>query len=95
MPLDVDNVLLGVELWFGCEALSEIDLLYHLNSCATMNTSNLNVHQLLMTAHPNLVAEYIQYDDSNPFQPLQLSCAVRNLEIAESVHDKLTAIDRY
>ena len=45
MPLDVDNGLPGVELWFGREAPYEIGLLCHLDSCAAMNTGNLQVHQ--------------------------------------------------
>ena len=48
-----------------------------------------------MTAHPHLVAEYIQYDDTTPFQPIQLACAVRDLEKVESMHGKLTEIVRY
>ena len=62
MPLDVDNGLPGVELWFGRDAHSEIGLLCHIDSCAAMNTCNLQVHQWLMTTHPHLVAKYIQYD---------------------------------
>ena len=65
--LDIYNGLTGVNIWFGCKDLSEIGLLCHLDSCTAMNTGNLQVHQWLMTAHPHLVAEYIQYDDSNPF----------------------------
>ena len=79
MPLDVDNGLPGVELWFDREVLSEIGLLFYLDSCAVMNTVNLNVHQLLMTEHTYLVAECIQYDDATSFQPLQLACAVKDL----------------
>ena len=59
-----------------------------------MNTGNLQVHKWLMTAHPTIVAEYIQYDDSDPFQPLQLYCAVNSLDDIESMHGKLTTIDR-
>ena len=62
MPLDVDNGLPGVELWFGHESVSEVGLLCHLDSCAAINTGNLHVHQCLITAHPHLVAEYLQYD---------------------------------
>ena len=40
MPLDVDNGLIGVELCFGSESLSEIDLLCHIDSRAAMNTDN-------------------------------------------------------
>ena len=95
MPLDVDTGLPGVELWFGLEKPSEIGLLYHLDLCAAMNTGNLHVHQWLITTHPHLVAEYIQYDDATPFQPLQLACAVRDLDTVKSMYGKLTAVVRY
>ena len=44
MPLDVDNGLPGIELWFGKEENSEVGLLCHLDSWAAMNTGNLRVH---------------------------------------------------
>ena len=53
------------------------------------------VHQWLMTTYPEIVAEYIQFDDSDPFQPLQLECAVSDLSAVEDNHGKLTAIVRY
>ena len=70
----------GIELCFGKVCTSEVGLLCHLDSCAAMNTVNLRVHQWLITTYPHLVSEYIQYDDSLPFQPLQLSCAVTYME---------------
>ena len=76
MPLDVDNGLPGIELWLGRDTTSEFRLLMHLDSCATMDTGNLSVHQWLMTNHPHLVAEYIQYNNAHQFKPLQLVCAV-------------------
>ena len=93
--LDVDNGLPGVELWFGHESMSKVGILYHLYSCATMNTGNLHVHQRLVAAHPHLVGEYIEYNKSNPFQPLQLSCVVKDLESVDSIHGKLITIVRY
>ena len=47
-----------------------------------------------MKKHPHLVAEYNQIDDSRPFEPLQLHCAVMDLERVESMHGKLTVIVR-
>ena len=44
MSLDVDNSLPGIELWVGNSEASEVDLLYHLNSFAAMDTVNLQVH---------------------------------------------------
>ena len=60
-----------------------------------MNTGNLLLHQFIITRHPYIVAEYIQYDDSNPFNPIQLQCAVNDLDKTTEEHGKLTAIVRY
>ena len=95
MPIDVDNGLPGIKLWFGREETNEADLLCHMDTYATMNTGNLAVHQWLITTQPYLVVEYIQYDDSRPFEPLQLHCADEDLSKTESMHGKLTGIARY
>lgn len=95
MPLDVDNGLPGIEMWFGKNEDSEVGFLCHLDTCAAMNTGNLRVHQWLMTQYPDIVAEYLQYDDETPFEPLQLQVAIKDVEKAESKHGKLTAIVRY
>ena len=67
----------------------------HLNSCASVNTSNIGVHQWLMKTHPHLVTEYIQYDDTNHFRPLQLACDVKNYENVLSIYGKSTAVVHY
>ena len=41
------------------------------------------------------VADDIQYNDSTPFQSLQLYCAVIDVEKEKSMHGKLTALVRY
>ena len=43
-----------------------------MDTYAAMNTGNLTVHKWLMTKYPELVAEYIQVNDSRPFEPLKL-----------------------
>ena len=95
MPLDVDNGLPGIELWFGTSTKNEISFICHMDTCAAMNTGNLTVHKWLMSKYPHLVAEYIQFDDSRPFEPLKLHCAVEDLVATESLHGKLTSIVRY
>jgi len=95
MPLDVDNGLPGIELWFGNNATEEIGFICHMATCAAMNMGNLSVHQWLMTTHLHLVAEYIQFDDVHSFEPLRLYCAVEDLAKIESMHGKLTGIVRY
>ena len=65
MPLDVDNVLPGIEIWFGTDPANEISFIHHMDTCAAMNTGNLLVHKWLMTQNPELVAEYIQFNDAH------------------------------
>ena len=59
MPLDVDNGLLVVELWFGSNDDNEVGFMCHLDTCAAIDTGNLRVHQWLMTKHPDIVTEYL------------------------------------
>ena len=63
MPLDVNNGLSDIESWFGSSPTNEISFICHIDKCAAMNTGNLTVHKWLMTKHPHLVTEYIQFDD--------------------------------
>ena len=95
MTLDVDNFLPDIELWFGTSPFNEVRFICHMDTCAAMNTGYLLVHKWLMTKHPHLVAEYIQFDNSCPFEPLQLHCAVVDLERAEFMYCKLTDIVIY
>ena len=95
MPLDLDNGLPGILVRFGNTDSNELSFICLVDTCAAMNTGNLLVHQWIMTQYPELVAEYIQYDDENPFQPLKLECAVKDLAKADDLSSKLTAIVRY
>ena len=70
-------------------------LLCRLESCATMNTLKLHVYNCLITTHPHLVTEFIQYDYANMFQPLKLVYTVKDQEQIEYIYDNLTAIVRY
>ena len=45
IPLDVDNTLPGIELWFGKDPSSDIGLLGHLDIYAAITRGNLLVHQ--------------------------------------------------
>ena len=95
MPLDVDNGLPGIEMRFGKTDETEVTFICHVDTCAAMSTGNLKVHEWIMTTYPSIVAEYIQYNDDTPFEPIQLSCAVQDLDKVQSEHGNLTAIVRY
>lgn len=98
MPLDVDNGLPGLQFWFGTEASNEVGFIYHMDTCAAMNTKNLTVHKWVITNHPHFVAEYIQYDNIR-FKPLQFHCTVEDLELGAWSLEKdrvyAHAINRY
>ena len=83
MPIDVDNGPPSIGLWFGREEANEVGLLCHMDTCTAMNTGNLAVHQWLITTQPHLVAEYIQFDDRWPLEPLKLHWSAENLSQTE------------
>ena len=95
MPLELDNGLPGIVLRLGKADEQNASFLCHVDSCAAMNTGNLLLHQYIITHFPDTVAEYIQYDDKEPFEPIRLECAVQDVAKVENEHGKLTAIVRY
>ena len=105
MPLDVDNGLPAIAMQFGIENNSPNSLISftcHIDSCAAMNTGNMLIHQWIMTNYPNIVAEYISYNDNTPFQPIQLLCALKgttnphhHTQAEIDAANSLTAIVRY
>lgn len=96
MPLDLDNGLPAADVRFGSNDDNEVNFCCHIDSCAAMNAGNLRVHQWIITTYPDIVEEYIQYDDANPFQPIMLECAVEDAKrMMEDTGGKLTAIVRY
>ena len=48
-----------------------------------------------MTHHTHIVAEYVQFDDATPFQPLQLQYVVNELVNTEPMHGELITVLRY
>ena len=52
-------------------------------------------HRHACRYNPHLVAEYIQFNDSRPFELLQLQCVVEDLVKTESMYGKLTLILQY
>ena len=94
MPIDIDNRLPGISLRLGTSNANEISILCHVDTCAAMCTGNLKVHKWIMTAFPETVMDYVEFDDTEPFNPVQLSCAIEQGNIAPD-SGKLTAVVRY
>ncbi|GFH59514.1 predicted protein [Chaetoceros tenuissimus] len=47
----------------------------HMDSCAALSVGSLKVHQYIMQTHPDVVHEYIQFDNPASFEPICLSVA--------------------
>ena len=64
MPLDLDNSLQGVILQIGKTNNDEtISSLAHVGTWSNLNTGNILLHKYMMTQHPSLVAELIQFEN--------------------------------
>jgi hypothetical protein len=49
-----------------------------------------------MSERPDLVAEFVSFDDSNPFEPIKLGGAIRDPDDFDATdHGNLTAVVRY
>ena len=82
IPIDKDNSLPGIPLKIGQTSYSiSPNFLAHIDTCASMNTGNILLHQWIVTTYPACVAEYTQFDDdNNEFQPIQLQVAINNYD---------------
>ena len=60
-----------------------------------MNIGNIEIHQWIINELPEIVSEYIKYDDTNPFQPLQLQVDFKVFEATQVDTGKLTALVQY
>ena len=66
MPLDIDNILPGILLKIGYTYYSiSPNFLAHIDTCASMNTDKLLLHQWIIKKYPACVAEYTQFYDKN------------------------------
>ena len=96
MPLDLDNGLPGITMKFGKDRNAPgASFLCHLDTCAGMSTGRLDVHKCIATRFPSIVAEWIEYTDDNPFDPIKLDCAVEDLGTNAEGYGHLTHIVRY
>ena len=60
-----------------------------------MNVGNLKIHQCFITTHPEIFSRYIQYDDENPFDTIQINYAVEDYENMKDTYGKLTSLVVY
>ena len=78
----------------GCDS-HRLPCRFHLDSCSSINTGNLLVHQWLVTKYPDIADSYEQFDDANPFRPNILARALDNDDTENFVPWNITAIFTY
>ena len=79
MPITIHNWLPCIDLTFGpINDASAVKLAVPWDSCAALNSSNLQFHCWIISQYPHLVSEFIMFDNKNPFEPIKLSGAVTN-----------------
>ena len=66
MHLDNENGLLGILLKIvPTSSFISPNCIAYIDTCASMNTGNLLMHQWIITTYPACVAEKTQFDDNN------------------------------
>ena len=96
MPIAIDNGLPHITFDLGANASTDPTLCGLMDTCGALNTGYLLFHLWLKSERPDLVAEFISFDDANPFEPIKLGGAIRDpADFDASDHGNLTAVIRY
>jgi hypothetical protein len=96
MPIAIDNGLPHITFDLGANKLTDPSLCGLMDTCGALNTGYLLFHLWLKSERPDLVAEYISFDDTNKFEPIKLGGAIRDpADFDASDHGNLTAVIRY
>jgi len=96
MPIAIDNGLPHITFDLGTDPALDPSLCGLMDTCGALNTGYLLFHLWLKSERPDLVAEFVSFDDSNPFEPIKLGGAIRDpSDFDASDHGNLTAVIRY
>ena len=97
MPISIHNGLPCIDLTLGPrDDASAITLAVLWDSCAALNSGNLQFHCWIMSQYPHLVSDFHMFDDTNPFEPIKLLGAVTNSDSYDAdTHGQLTGVIRY
>ena len=70
MPIAIDNGVPHITFSLGSDPALDPTLCGLMDTCGALNTGYLLFHLWLMSERPDLVAEFISFDDSDPFEPI-------------------------
>jgi hypothetical protein len=96
MPIAIDNGLPHLTFALGSDSDFDPTLCGLMDTYGALNIGHLLFHLWLMSERPDLVAEFVSFDDSNPFEPIKLGGAICDpINFDASTHGNLTADIRY
>jgi len=95
MPIDIDNNLPGCEFMLGKDKGTAMPMICHVDTCALMSTDNLRLHTMMAQRYPDTVAEFINFNDDQPFTPLVSAGALQEFNTEQHSDNRLTAIMKY
>jgi hypothetical protein len=96
MPIAIDNGLPHITFDLGADPGLDPSLCGLMDTCGALNTGYLLFHLWLKSERPDLVADFVSFDDSNPFEPIKLGGAIRDPSDFDATdHGNLTAVIRY
>jgi hypothetical protein len=96
MPIAIDNGLPHITVTLGANPATDPTLCGLMDTCGALNTGYLTFHLWLMSERPDLVVEFLSFDDSNPFEPIKLGGAISDPANFDATdHGNLTAVIRY
>jgi hypothetical protein len=95
MPIAINNGLPHITFNLGSTTDQDHTLCGLMDTCGALNTGYLPFHLWLKSEQPDIVAEFISFDDTNPFEPIKLGGAIRDpADFVSSNHGNLTAVIR-
>ncbi len=96
MPIAIDNGLPHITFNLGSNPEQDPTLCGLMDTCGALNTGYLPFHLWLKSVRPDIVADFVSFDDSNPFEPIKLGGAICDpAEFVSNDHGNLTAVIRY
>ena len=96
MSIAIDNGLPHITVSLGSNPTLDPKLNGLMDTCGALNTGCLKFHLWLMSEWPDLFAEFISFDNANPFEPIKLGGTIRDpSDLSAADHGTLSAVVRY
>jgi hypothetical protein len=95
MPIAVDDGLPHITFNLGSNPEQDPTLCGMMDTCGALNAGYLPFHLWMKSVQPDIVAEFVSLDDSNPFEPIKLGGAIQDpSRFVSDNHGNLTAVIR-